>query len=269
MASKLQDAAQSVKAASKEVDKLRSETASLERDHTQMTARNTALATKTAKAEAKLKHLEKQVIAAEEALLRLHHDTTALEAKNDQLETDRAEKALQLSDIHTELNSRKTTVDRELEAYSLKRKQEIKADILSVHAELEAPRLELTTITEQIANKNDELRMLNTTLIAEQNEAKVTHELIDQDLVDKQVLQTELAEKIEETKQSLQKLLYERDNALMTIKKAQEEHQKYVEYERKSRMILDAKDKQLIEKSSEIESESQLLQNKRSFLSPL
>jgi chromosome segregation ATPase len=266
---KLQEADKSVKAAAQELRKLQAEASSVERDHNQLAARTTALTAKARKAEAKLKHLEKQVVAAEEALLRLHNDTTALEAKNDELESERAEKALQLADLHSEINSRKTSVDRELAAYSLSKKQAIRDEILAVNAELQAPQAELMSITEQITNKQEELRLLNQTAIQEQQDVKLAKATIDSDLLEKQAEQTELNEKIYEAKQSLQKLLFERDNAMMTIQKARDEHKKFTDYELKARKILDTKDRELQERETDITTQSQFLRNKRSFLPPL
>jgi chromosome segregation ATPase len=270
---KLADATKQVEVATRDLKREQQEwhttLASLKRDKLQLTTSNRALESKKATLLGDIETLQTQHAGL---LTDIENEDTRLgdlQLKVDELETKRADKATELADLQLEVKNRKATIDTELEAYATERKLAIKDEILTVNEELVADREVLRVIKEETQRTRYELVVLNQAAIQEQEDLKVSKATVDQDLLDKQAELDELQRKIGDEKTTLQKLLYDRDNAMITIAKAKEQHEKFLSYEAKARKILETKDRELVGRSTDIAHESQLLKNKRSFLAEL
>jgi|SRR6185312_8860915 len=271
--SKLADATKQVEAATRDLKREQQEwnvrKADLQRDNLQLKTKNRALEHKNAALEEKIVHTEELIADAGRRYGLIQAKVTEIEAKLDEVETRHADKTLELADLYEEVKKRKLTIDSELEAYSVERKSAIKDDILATNQELIDNRTELKVIRTQIDDSRLELATLNQAAVQEQEEQKIRKVTIDEDLVAKQAELDELQRQADDVTASIKKALFERDNALLATAKAREEHNKFVAYESKARKILDAKDRELVERSSNIAQESQLLKNRRTFLPSL
>jgi uncharacterized coiled-coil DUF342 family protein len=164
---------------------------------------------------------------------------------------------------------KKALLDQELEAYALSRKQEIKQSILAVNDELVAKKAELEQCSSELETKRTELQELSSIYRDEQDELKQSRAETKRLLADEAAQRAEITPKIDELDRELKEMVYKKDQLMITVTKAREEHTKFVEYEQKARTLLAAKDRELQEKAAEINEGGQFLKNSRSFLAEL
>lgn len=253
----------------KEKTAWRNEKATLERQNLQLTAKNISLTEQSKKLEAQQARLLKSTTALETKNLTLRTEMSRLEAQQDALDAKVADKVTELAEVRSALAKQKQTVDRELETYSTKRKQAIKTDILATNDELAVAKVDLVTIQATIDERKNELAELNQTTIDIQDDIKLLQ-------ADKQTVITDTASEIKRVKQELidlqskyDELGFQYNNALITMKKVEESHKKFQEYEKQARKVLDNKDQELQEREADIAQESVFIKNRRSNLSSL
>lgn len=196
-------------------------------------------------------------------------EQAGLEQTIDRLESNRADKATELADLNKAVNRRKVTIDSELAAYSDQKKEAIKADILTVGSELDELRRTAKELAERIDAQRGELAVLNQAAIDEQEDLKVLKADISREVRESTVERDALREELASLREERQKLIYERDKTMASIQAAREEHDGFRAYEEKARKLLDAKDRELQEKSADISEQAQFMSNSRSFLPKL
>lgn len=265
-AKQLEDA---TKQLNKELTDRRAEVNQLERKHLQLTTANEGLQATNDKLTKKQTKLQQAVATGEAtvAARRVEHDE--LLAKNDELDTRIADKTDELATIRADIASQKARTDRELADYAATKKLEIKQAILGTNEELVADRAELAVIQAQIDEKTNLLADLNQAAIDEQEALKAATAEKDAVIADNAQVKVDLQESIDILQEKYNKLGFDYDNAMITVKKATEEHEKFVEYERQARKKLETKDRQLQEKEAELGQQSAFLKNRRSNLAEL
>lgn len=277
---KLQSAAKQLDEAAKELEKdqqtWKLQQGELQRKQVELTAKNTTLRsqnemltkdqhlleTVNAKLVERQAELVASITAHEEKLIEL-------DAKFDASEARYLDKMNQLTEVRAELTRQKASFDKDLEAYGDSRKQEIKQAILQTNDELVANRAELKVLQDEIAAKEQQLAELNTVYIEEAEQLKqsttATNDAIEANRQKVAETQAEIDKLIEERN----KIAYDFDNFQITMSKARAEHDNFLEYERKAKKILDAKDRELQSRQAEMATQSQFLKNSRSFLPEL
>lgn len=267
---KFKDIAKQLDQAEKDLDKERrewkSEQRQIQRRNVQLGAVNKELERKNAAQQLVLDKRIKDNASAELLFEQLQDKNLELQQKNDDLETDIKLDTAELEKIRTVLQEQKDGLDKELEEYSLKRKQEIKDGILETHKELTAAKAELKDCTDQTEIKKRELAELNQVYLDEQEAIKLSSAETEQKLEADREKLIETGTKITEAEKILKELEYKQDNAMITLTKAREEHEKYLEYEQRSRKLLDTKDRELQKREADMAEESQFLKNRRSNL---
>lgn len=241
----------------------------LERQQLQLTASNADLQAKNDKLSHRHSKLQKQLDQQESKIAKLHTEADYLDTKIDELDTKLADKTEELVVIRTAIAKQKSGTDRELEDYATTKKLEIKQEILNTNQELVADREELRILQVHIDEKTNQLADLNQAAIDEQEAIKVAEATKGAIIADNAKLKAELEVKTDELQEKYNKLGFDYDNALITVKKATEEHEKFIDYEKRARKVLDTKDRQLQEKEAEIGKQSIYLKNRRSNLAEL
>lgn len=189
-----------------------------------------------------------------------------LEAQQDGLEAQVADKVTELADTRQELAKAKQTVDKELEEYSTTHKQAIKKDILATNIELETVKIALIDIQTIIDERKSELAELNQTTIDLQDDIKLL-EADKRTLVAENASQkTELETTIKDLQEKYDELGFKYNDALITMKKAEEQNKKFQEYEKQARKLLDIKDRELQNREADMAQESVFIKNRRSNL---
>jgi chromosome segregation ATPase len=249
--------------------KWRSEQAELQGKNLQLTVSNRLLEKKHEKLKTQISGLESMLDSVKLHLEDVQGKVTQAGNQLDELESKRADKADELAELRRQVENRKATADKEVEEYAVAKKLAIKDDILVFNTELTEVREVHTDLSRQIDVKRKELADLNQAAIQEAFDLKLAHNTADQSLADKKTALAETTEQFDKAQEQLQKLLYKRDDAINTIKKAEDAHAKFKDYEIKARKILDAKDRELQEKAADISQQGQFLKNSRSFLAEL
>lgn len=240
-----------------------------QRKHIQLTAVNADLKAKNDTLAKKEAALQTAIIAAETALGQLRADTLALETKADMLETKVADKADELATLRTDIASQKAKTSRELEDYATNKKLEVKQAILLANEELLADRAEVQVLQDQIDTKTNQLAELNQAAMDEQEAVKLA-EADKQHILDSNVaLKAKLIADTQQLQDDYDHLGFEYNNAQITVKKAQEDHDKFLDYERRARKVLENKDRELQDKEAELGQQGMFMKNRRSNLTEL
>lgn len=241
----------------------------IQRHNVKLSATNRELERKNKDAEKQLATLQADTVIAEERKEQLTSKNRDLERENHELETSIEVNREDLLKVTDELTTKKANLDNELEEYASVRKQEIKDTILNVNEELVIANTKLVALNSEINSKKTELGELNQVYLDEQEAIKISSAETEAklELNREKVIETE--QKIINLEQELKELDFKKDSALVMLAKTREEHEKFLEYERRARKLLDTKDRQLQEKTADIATRSQFLKNERSFLPPL
>lgn len=186
---------------------------------------------------------------------KVSNETEAIQADNDLLEATIAE--------------RRESIDIELEAYAETKKREIKSAILAENAKLKEIQDIVETIRTEVETKREELAQLNAASIQEQEDLKTSHASIQTEIASEQQKLDDLSERLEAAGKKYEEEAYKTEQAEIRRQKAEEDHQKFLEYEKKARVILDTKDKQLQATEADISQDRVMLQNRRSNLAKL
>jgi hypothetical protein len=235
------------------------------------------------KLETTLKGLDRKLAVQQDELKQAIADTDKEQAKLSELASqitagidERVQKDAELVRINEELAAheallaeKKGNLDGELEEYAAVRKQEIKDDILAVNKELLTLRNESISLQSNIDAQKAELHELSTLYVQEQADVRLSTEEKDKLIADNIEAMDASTRELDKVKDEIRAAIYERDKVQIYTDKAREEHQKFLEYERKARKILDTKDRELQDKSAEISQANQFLQARRSFLPEL
>lgn len=253
----------------KEQKQWRIEKTTLARQNLQLRSTNADLAGKNKVAEDALADIEGKVAE----VTRQHGLKLAavkdLTTESDNLSTQIAVQRRELADTRRELSDAKQTVDAELEQYATRRKEQVKADILAVNGELVALRSEKEALQGEIDTKTNQLAELNQAAIAEQDAIKVSVAEKDGIEAENTRRRKELEDELQGLQNKVDEVGFKYNNSMITMKKAQEAHDKFLEYEKKARKILDTKDRELQQKEAELSQEGVYLKNRRSNLAEL
>lgn len=268
------------KSATKQFDDL---TKSIAKEQRQLKADRLSLRRETIKIKATSADLERRNAEATTELDKLHAEleitklrndelkdkNEKLERSNNRLDVENTELARQFAEVTQELTDKKASLDKELEEYSLIRKQEIKAEILKVNEELLSVESLVAASNLELETKKTELAGLQQIYIDEQTELRDSNQETKRLLAENKEQQAAIKDEIEASRRELQELDYKKNEVNISLAKAKEQHDKFLTYEKQARQVLDAKDRQLQDKAAELSQSSQFLQNQRSFLPPM
>lgn len=261
--------ADAVRKLDKEKSEWRIEKAANQRDSVHLKSLNSELLRKNEVVEQALSvtkiELETESLRSEA----LRNKNNALEVENRKLEASVADNLTENVKLLAQLEAKKAVIDQELEDYSLARKKEIKTDILATHDQLVVINTELQQRTSELESIKTQLGQINQVFVDEQNELKASSAETAAVLAANKEKIVESVAELEKIQEEIKELQYRKDNDLITMARTKEEHEKFIEYERQARKVLDAKDRQLQEKAAEIAEQKQFLGNSRSFLSEL
>lgn len=260
------DLVQANKELAKDTDDKKQIASKLERHNTKLQALNKELERQTEEKKYQLQEMEDKVSTTNEKYTILKNKNTVLETANKVLEEDHHSKQKQIKECDLSLQSKKDSLDEELEKYATRRKQQIRDSILKVNEELMAVNAQLAHLNSEIESKKIELGELNQVFIDEQQALKISTGETESKL-------TENREKIAETKKALddlraefKELEYKKNQTLVELAKTKEDHDKFLQYEASAKKILNTKDKELQNREADISQQSQFLKNRRSNL---
>lgn len=241
----------------------------LQRKGIQLKAVNRELTKKNIVATTELDTLQKQITTEKLRLEALQTNNTDLERENGKLDDQLEATKRDLQVTINELDTKKQTLDTELEEYSLARKQEIKDSILEANKELLVVNDQLSIKSIELEAKKTELSELSKVYVDEQSELVTSNEETKRLLEENKQLRAETEQELTDLQREVKQLQFDRDNLKAQMKSDSLKHEQFLDYERKARKILDTKDRELQEKSASITSENQFLENRRSFLPKL
>lgn len=258
-----------LKEAKKEQQVLQDAKNNLERDILHLKTQHERLKGTTDGLKTRHKLLTNEVNVEQHRLEELRTNGAQLLLTNDRLQADRDAAIAELKHLEASVDAKKASAGKELEDYEVVRKQEIKQSILAVNRQLVDAQNNLEKARQDLVDTTENLRQINEAAIAEQQELKqiqaTAKEIIAEDNQKVVAIEQELTSR----KRELQQILHQHDQAKSARDKAEIEHKQFVEYETKARKLLDNKDRELQEKSSELTTQSQFIQNKRSYLTDM
>jgi septal ring factor EnvC (AmiA/AmiB activator) len=270
---KLSEALKDVELATRELQKEQQEwkvkRSAIKREIVMLNGQKAAMERLLAEASIELKEIQSDIALAKDTFNELRSKNTELEVENHRLEDSLDATSKELASVKEELATRTVTMDDELAAYSLEKKEAIKEDILETHRELTTAKNELAMVREQVEQQRTDLRELNQVYIDEQTDLKAssadTKRIIEENK--SQIQETEGV--LTDLREKLQKVQYDYDNTTIALTKAREEHEKFLAYEKEAWKKLETKDKQLQKSAADIATEGQFIKNQRSFLPPM
>lgn len=192
-----------------------------------------------------------------------------LAAINKDLLSQKAEKQAEIEALEAKIEDQRAKIKAEAVEQRKKHEEALNQDISDKEAEIRDRNDDIALLNSRINDKKAEINNLKEqakdakqSSIIELNELKT--EIIDlkqrkSDLTDKVALLETQVKTMNHDKAKIQEKLLELET----------NHNQFVDYEKRARKILEAKDKELTDREMKIRKDSAMLDNRRSFLPPM
>lgn len=228
-----------------------------------------ALKPRLAKAKRETAGAQDELTRLTEAKQEFLRELTGLETmRNDQMV---ANSVLQSDSQELEriIERKRSSLDNELQDYAATRRTEIELNLTDTKTAVEQAKHELMELTTEINAKKKQISDLSEAVIRVKAETTEETRRVKAELAELVKRRPELAATIKQLEQEIKRAHLEYDQVVAETQKAKVEHENYLAYERKSRKILETKDRELVQRQAEIDATSNRLKSQRSFLTPM
>jgi chromosome segregation ATPase len=232
-------------------------------------ARNKALETDIAEKESILTDLNTKIDDQKEALASVKEDELEAERNLSRIEDELDKATTDLQHHRDQLAIEKSTIDGELNEYERQQKEQIKKNILAANATLVNTTRELTAVKNDLISTRSDLEVLTKTISEEKTDHETEVKAAEDRIAElKQQIQT-LEASIETLTKEVAALNYDKHNAQNALKKVNDQHQKFKDYETRAWKKLNDKDQELQSRAATLQETSQFVKGRRSYLPEL
>lgn len=235
----------------------------------QQTKREASLSVTTEKLAVKQKELadtETKLAEAQKTIKRLNGKNKALSEEYAELVSDIASANEDIRSLDEERKIREEHLTDDLIAYKEAEKAKIEAELVKVVDEITSKSATSSELDTTLNDKRAEVAVLIDTIAQKKHEAERDYRMKHEEAEMVGSTLEELQRLVDEAKQTLKDVQYARDKAMAQRDTAQVEHERFLKYEKVARGTLDAKDRSLQERESELSQNEQFMKNRRSFL---